>query len=429
MQQPAFWTRRRLIQNLSAVLALRSRASFAQLTGTSVSPPRNTTAGSNSLRAHAAARGLLFGCAVDPFLLDVEGLATGSTSDLYTQLVVDQASIVVAENAMKWAGLRPSAQAFDFALADKLMRFAALANQAVRGHNLCWHEALPSWFAGVASKENARTLLTDHVLTVAGRYRGRIQSWDVVNEAIEPKDGRPDGLRNSPWLALAGPDYIELAFQTAAKADPAAKLVYNDYGFELDTAEQSAKRGAILMLLRRLKARNIPVHALGIQSHLQANEPEPGPGLISMIREVRKMGLEVYVTEMDVNTHSLEGGPMVQDVAVAGVYRNYLGQILAEANVPVALTWGITSAHSWLNATRQPWARRPDGARQRPLPFDDSLQPTPAFLAIRDAIDSSRPLAPIPAQEPAVDANELYKPFTVQGSPTSQPQVPPQPPR
>lgn len=429
MQQPMSWTRRRFTRTFSAVLAVCGRASMAQIAGTPASAPATTIAGPGSLRAHAAARGLFFGCAVDPSLLDVDGLGAGSTSDPYTQVVVGQANIVVAENAMKWAGLRPSPQAFDFALADKLMRFAALANQKVRGHNLCWHEALPSWFSATATKDNARQLLTDHILAVAGRYRGRIQSWDVVNEAIEPKDGRPDGLRNSPWLTLAGPDYIELAFQTAATADPAAKLVYNDYGFELDTAEQSAKRGAILMLLRRLKARNIPIHALGVQSHLQADGPEPGAGLLAMIREVKKMGLDVYITEMDVNTHSLEGGSMVQDVAVARVYRDYLGAVLAEPNVAVALTWGITSAHSWLNTTRQPWARRLDGARQRPLPFDDNLQPTPAFLAIRDAIDTARPVAPTPAPSPSVDPSDLYKPFTVQGSPTSQPQGPPQPPR
>ncbi len=384
--------------------------------------------GPDSLRAHASARGLLYGAAVDPALLDVEGVAGGNSADGYTLLVQNQANILVAENAMKWAGLRPTPQTFDFALADRLMRFAALANQRVRGHNLCWHEALPAWFAGYASKENARQLLIEHIQTVAGRFKGQIHSWDVVNEAIEPKDGRPDGLRQSPWLGLVGADYIELAFRTAAAADPAAKLTYNDYDIELDTAEQSAKRGQVLMLLRRLKAREVPIHAVGVQSHLKADGPEAGAGLITFIRELKTMGLEVFVTEMDVNTHSLEGGPMVQDAAVARVYRDYLGMVLAEPNVPAVLTWGVTSAHSWLNQSREPWARRADGARQRPLPFDDDLKPTPAFTAIREAIDTSRSAAPLPDVAPASNPDNLYKPFPVQGSPTTQPAAPLPPP-
>jgi len=379
-------------------------------------------AGADSLRAHAFSRGLFYGTAVNPALLDIDGLANGNTADPYTQLVVSQANIVVAENALKWAALRPTAASFNFAPADRLLRFAALAGQRVRGHNLCWHEALPAWFKATATHDNARTLLVEHIQTVAGRYKGQIHSWDVVNEALEPKDGRPDGLRNSPWLGLVGPDYIELAFQTAAAADPGAKLVYNDYGIELDTADETAKRGQVLMLLRRLKARNIPIHAVGVQSHLRAAGPQPGTGLQTFIREVRKLGLDVYITELDVNTHGLEGGPEAQDYAVAQVYRNYLRMVLPEPNVPVVLTWGLSAAHTFLNESQEPWIRREDGFRQRPLPFDDDYLPTPAFAAVRNAIDAARPLAAAPAPTaPRVDPNTLYKPFRVQGSPNTAP--------
>lgn len=390
---------------------------------------RISFSGPDSLRAHALAHGLLFGAAVNPALLDVDGLAAGNTADPYTRLVASQANILVAENSMKWSALRPTPATFNFAAADRLMRFAALAGQRVRGHNLCWHEQLPGWFKTTATQANARNLLVEHIQTVAGRYKGQLQSWDVVNEAVDPKDGRPDGLRNSPWLGLIGPDYIELAFQTAAAADPGARLVYNDYDIELDTPEQAAKRGHVMMLLRRLKARNIPIHAVGLQSHLKAAGPQPGIGLQSFIREVRKMSLDVYITELDVNTRGLEGGPEAQDYAVAQVYRNYLGLVLPEPNVPVALTWGITDAHTWLNESKQPWALREDGARQRPLPFDDDMQPSPAFAALRTAIDSSRPLIAAPAAGPAIDPATLYKPFRVQGSPGAPSQLPPPPTR
>ncbi len=347
--------------------------------------------GPDSLRAHAAARGLLYGTAVNPALLDMDRIAAGGSAEGYTQLMQEQAGIVVAENAMKWAGLRPGPSVFDFTLADKLVRFAGLAGQRVRGHNLCWHEALPFWFKSTVNKTNARTHLIQHIQTVAGHYRGQIHSWDVVNEAIESKDGRPDGLRKTPWLEMIGPEYLELAFRTAAAADPEAKLTYNEYGFELDTPEQSRKRELVLRLLRRFKDGGVPIHAVGVQSHLAADGPQPGAGLQNFIREAAKMGLEVFVTEMDVNTHSVAGGPDAQDAAVARVYRDYLSMVLAEPNVPIALTWGITSAHSWLNEMHESWARRPDGTRQRPLPFDDNLKPTPAFLALRAALDSAPP--------------------------------------
>jgi endo-1,4-beta-xylanase len=434
-----YWSRRRFGRAALAVGAAGALPSYLSAGGIfrhgkdkhaqPAVPPPPKIDGPDSLRAHAATRGLLYGAAVNPALLDVDGAAAGTTADGYTRLFAAQAGILVAENAMKWAALRPAPDRFDFTEADRMMRFADLNGQRVRGHNLCWHEALPAWFQATATKENAKQLLVDHIQAVAGHFRGRLQSWDVVNEAIDPNSGRPDGLRNSPWLELIGPEYIELAFQTASQADPAARLVYNDYGIELDTPEQLVKRGQVLLLLRRMKARGIPIHGVGVQSHLKASGPQPGEGLRIFIREAATLGLDVYITEMDVNTHDVEGGPEAQDAAVAKVYENYLSLVLVEPNVPVALTWGLTGARSWLNQVRQPWAGRPDGTMQRPLPFDGDLNPTPAFFSLRAAIDLAhvavaRP-GPAPASNPtpSSDPGGLYKPFPVQGSPTTQPPV------
>jgi endo-1,4-beta-xylanase len=411
------WTRRGFLRTglaASAAIAMaRSAGAWnAPSSGSGVSGPE-------SLRAHAEARGFLYGAAVATELLDVDGAAAGKTADPYTQLVLSQANIVVAENAMKWGPLRPSPTTFEFTQADRLMRFARVADQKVRGHNLCWHESLPSWFATTATKDNARQLLVNHIQTVAGRYRGQMHSWDVVNEAVEPRDGRADGLRKTPWLELIGPEYVELAFQTAAAADPTAKLTYNDYGIELDTPEQSEKRAYVLMLVRRLKARGVPIHAVGIQSHLQADGPRAGVGLRTFIRELKRLELEVYVTELDVNSRGVEGGPAVQDEAVARVYEQYLGLVLPEPNVLAALTWGITDKHTWMNTSTAEWVVRKDGARQRPLPFDDEFEPTPAFDAVRSAMDGARAMVrPVVSKMPGeIDPGSLYQPFTVPGSP------------
>ncbi len=350
-------------------------------------------AGANSLAAHAAARGLLFGAAVDPELLDVEGIAAGHTGDAYTQLFAEQTRILVAENAMKWFALRPAADRFDFANADRMVRFARLTGKVVRGHNLCWHEALPLWFAKTVNRDNARQFLTEHIRTVAGHFRGQIQSWDVVNEAIWPQDGRPDGLRKWPWLELIGPEYIELAFRTAAETDPQAKLTYNDYGIETDAPDEVAKRAQVLALLKRLKASGTPIHAMGVQSHLHAAGEQPGAGLREFLSEVAALGLEVYITEMDVISTEIAGGSGTRDAAVAKVYGDYASLVLAEPTVKALLTWGISSAYCWTNQLDQRFKRWPDFARQRPLPLDDDFNPTPAFWALRGAFDRA-PLRP-----------------------------------
>ncbi len=348
--------------------------------------------GAGSLRSHAAAHGLLYGTAVNPARLDVDGAAAGKATDPYTLLVAAQANILVAENSMKWGGLRPAPDKFDFTQGDRLVRFAGINSQRVRGHNLCWHESIPAWLKTTANKDNARQLLTQHIQTVAGHFRGQLHSWDVVNEAINPPDGLADGLRKTMWFDLIGPDYLELAFQTAAAADPQAKLTYNDYSIELDTPGQIAKREAVLALLRRFKSKGVPIHAVGLQSHLDATGAQAGAGLRDFIREAAKMDLEVFVTEMDVNTHAVVGDAAAQDTAVAAVYRDYLRLVLAEPNVPIALTWGLSNGSSWLNDRHGSQNRRPDGTPERPLLFDDDLKPTPAFLALRDAIDASRPI-------------------------------------
>lgn len=387
-QQGKTATRREFLKGAAAAAAAGSVASLAPLgcarsqagPGREATPPTLTqVTGSRSLRAHAAPRGLLIGCAVVPEHLDGD--------PQYASTVAEQANILVPENALKWEALRPGPDQFDFRQADDVLVFAFAHQQKVRGHNLCWHLALPSWFAATVNRQNAAHFLTQHILTVAGRYTGKLHSWDVVNEAVDPKSPRPDGLRESPWLELIGPGYIELAFRTARQADPYALLTYNDYGIELDTAEQIDKRGMVMMLVRRLQARGVPIDAVGIQSHLGTGDL-PGEGLLHFVRELRDMGLQVFITEMDVNDRRVSGTVEERDAAVAKVYRDYLTMMLNEPNVNVALTWGITDRYTWLNNSAH--TARADGKPERPLPFDYDYNPTPAFFAERDAIDTRR---------------------------------------
>lgn len=373
MDQINLHTRRRFLQG-SACAAAASLFPSRILASSQAAE----IAGAHSLRAHAEAHKLLVGCAVVPEKLDTE--------QPYAGVVAGQMNLLVAENAMKWRALRPAPDKYNFQPADAILAFAAKHNQKVRGHNLCWHQALPDWFKATVTHENARQVLTDHIRKVAGHFAGKLHSWDVVNEAVDPKSGRADGLRDSPWLELIGPDYIETAFRTARMADSTALLTYNDYGIELDTPEQAKKREQVSQLVRRLKLRGVPIHAVGVQSHLTAGDGTPGEGLRAFVREMRDLDLQVFVTELDISDHKLQGTVAERDAAVARLYGDYLRLMLAEPNVTAVLTWGITDKYTWLNREHA----RADGQPQRPLPFDPEYRPAPAFFAMRDALDSRK---------------------------------------
>src|SRR6185437_12322245 len=154
-----------------------------------------------------------------------------------------------------------------------------------------------------------------------------------------------DGLRKTRWLDLVGADYIDLAYRTARQADPKALLTYNDYDIEYDHQEE--KRAAVLALVRRMKANRVPLDAVGIQSHIDGNVPAPRRELQKFVREMAKLNLQVFVTELDVNDQKVPGTVAERDAAVAKLYRDYLTMMLAEPNVQAVVTWGITDGHSW----------------------------------------------------------------------------------
>ena len=216
----------------------------------------------DTLKSAAASRGLLVGCCV-------HAKALREQPD-FVALVKQQMSILVAENEFKFAPIHPAPTTFFFDDADTIINFAEQNGMKMRGHNFVWHRALPPWFATYVTPQNAEQVLVNHIETVAGRYKGRIHSWDVVNEAIQVSDNLPNGMRNSPWQKVL-PNYIDIAFRTARRVDPHALLTYNDYGIEADDPASSAKRAAVLALVRRMQQRGVPIDAVGIQSHLTAS--------------------------------------------------------------------------------------------------------------------------------------------------------------
>lgn len=377
-------TRRRfLFQGLTVGGGLSIGASVSTFLPKISAKTKASITGTGSLKAHARKHGLLTGAAVDVKLLN--------SDPTYARILAEQYSILVAESAMKWKALRPAPDKYSFEESDALVAFAEHHKIKVRGHNFVWHEALPDWFASTVTKENAKQFLVDHIMTVGSHYKGKLHSWDVVNEAVLPKDGRPDGLRKSPWMELLGPDYIEIAFRTARQADPHALLAYNEYGVEYDNDEEAERRAVILQLLRRLKAANVPLDAVGIQSHIKAGSPSTfGKGIRDYMASVRAMDLKIFLTELDVNEDDLPYDDVARrDHTIAEVYSDYLTTVLPEPAITTVLTWGVSDNHTWLNNGPTHKKKQPNRP-QRSLPFDDAYHPMEAFFAIRNSFDQRK---------------------------------------
>jgi len=333
------------------------------------------------LREHAAKAGLLYGAAAAwPALRDDPD---------YARHVAQECNILVPENVLKMGPVQPSPGNFRFEPADFMADFCRQHRMQMRGHTLVWHTQMWPWLKTEVNAGNAKKYLEEHILTVAGRYRGRMHSWDVVNEAVHPPDGREDGLRVTPFLEMIGPNYIELAFRLAHRADPEARLTYNDYGLDYDTPEQESKRQAVLRLLRNLKERNVPLHAFGMQAHLDsaAFRNFKAETLRRFFQEVASLGLEIYITELDVSDRDLPDDIAERDQAVAQVYETYLTAALQEPAVKAVLTWGLTDKYTWLAGRR----RRPSGTPVRVLPLDRDYRRKPAWHAMRRAFLAAPP--------------------------------------
>jgi endo-1,4-beta-xylanase len=328
------------------------------------------------LRDLALSRSLFFGTAVSDSQLH---------RPEFTPLLLDQCSILVPENQIKWTATHPAPDRFDFTQADFFAAFAESNHLLMRGHNLCWHEHNPPWLDQTVTPQNASKIFTNHIRTVVSRYQGRIHSWDVVNEAIRPEHHNHHDLTTSIWLTNIGEDYIPLAFRTARDADPHALLTYNDFDIETDAPDQQKKREAVLALLHRLKNKGVPLDALGIQAHLRTDKGTPTfTQLPTFLKEIEKLDLQIFVTEFDVDDQFMPADISERDRQVADLYRSFLSTVLTHHSVKAVLTWCLSDPDSWLQRFRP----RKDGLPQRPLPFDADLNPTPAFFALRDAFAS-----------------------------------------
>lgn len=368
--------------------AILSRRAFLAATALAACTPIAAPApdGRRGLDALAREKGLRFGAAVQPRYFADPG---------YAALVRDETGIVVGENAQKWHVVARE-PAPSYADADALADFATANGLHLRGHTLLWYAHVPDWWDAIADRCAAERAVMNHIAAMVGRYRGRIESWDVVNEAIEVADGRADGLRRAVFLDRFGDGYLHRAFTAARAADPACRLVYNDYGFEYATRWHEQRRRALLGLLARFRRDGTPVDAVGLQSHLVAGQVFEAARWRRFLAEIAAMEYRVVVTELDVADTALPSDIAARDAGIADEYRRYLDATLDSRAVEAVLTWGLTDRWTWMRGPAAlPSHRRADGLPQRPLPFDEALRRKPAWTAIARALTGApaRPLA------------------------------------
>jgi endo-1,4-beta-xylanase len=334
-----------------------------------------------ALRKLAADKGLVYGTTIS---------ATQIKGDpVFIQLVLGQAGLVVAENEMKWQVMNRGVRGDDdYGPADTIADFALKNGLVLRGHNLLWYHRTPSWFFDLESRHEMESAVVEHIHGLAGRYRGKVHSWDVVNEPIEPKDGRPDGLRTGVFLEMMTSDYLDLAYHTARETDPSARLVVNEYDVELDAPEQEARRTALLNLLERMRRTGTPVDAVGIQAHLSCagGPPFSAAVLRRFLADIAGLGLTIQITELDVTDENAAADETMRDRLVADTYSRFFDAALDEPAVKMVVTWGLSDRHSWIVRRETNEAKwRQDGMISRPLPFDADLKPKPAFEAMARA--------------------------------------------
>lgn len=296
----------------------------------------------------------------------------------YREALKRYCSVIVPMNDLKWEALRHDRNGFDFSGADELVGFARQNGQALRGHALLWGMALPPWAKEMSTKAEAERELIRHIETVVDRYKGKIATWDVVNEVIAHEPTLDNPYRDTIWQRLLGPEHIEIAFRTAARVDPKARLVINDYDFEDPDPRIAIRREVALRIIRRLKDKGIPVHGLGMQAHLYGERTIDSHGLQQFMLALGKLGVDVELTELDVIDWKLPADPATRDRAAASLVSTFLNAVVSARQPKAIVTWGLSDRYSWIEETFP----RKDGAKARPLPLDTEYKPKPMMTVL-----------------------------------------------
>ena len=330
----------------------------------------------------------------DDFLLGTI-YTDASRSGADNELLMTHFNVITPENLMKPENMQPTRGKFNYADADTMMQFAKDNNLLVVGHTLAWHQQSGKWL-GTGEREEAIEQLRSHINGVAGKYKGQILSWDVVNEAIAddmvlPKDGDwTKCLRKSQWYTSIGPDYIKLAFEFAKQADPDAKLYYNDYNLDV-----KSKAEAVAAMVKDLKALGVPIDGIGMQGHYTTDTSVKA--VKASLDLFSQLGVEVSITELDVSVNNADkkGLTEEQELKQGTVYAQLFSLFREYKDIIERVTfWGYVDNKSW----------RSD---RFPCLFNADFSPKQAAYAVLDP-EKFLELHPVMQDAPASTAAAKY---------------------
>jgi endo-1,4-beta-xylanase len=347
-----------------------------------------TGAGAQTTLKDAYKNDFLIGAALN------ESEFTGQNSNAVA-IIKTQFNTISPENVLKWESVHPRSGEFDFTAADRYVEFGEKNKMFIIGHNLIWHNQTPRWVfqddqGNPLGRDALLARMREHIFTVVGRYKGKINGWDVVNEAVN-EDGT---LRESQWKKIIGEDYLLKAYQFAQEADPAAELYYNDFSLE-----NLPKQNGAIALVKKLQAQGVPVAAVGLQGHYKMDWPTTNQ-VDETITAFSKLDVKVMITELDLDVLPAptrnQGAEVAMNFALQTRLNPYtnglpdavqqkLAQRYADLfsvfvqhrdSISRVTFWGVTDAGSWLNN----WPVK--GRTAYPLLFDRHYQPKPAFAAV-----------------------------------------------
>jgi endo-1,4-beta-xylanase len=293
---------------------------------------------------------------------------------------------------------------YNFFYLDRILDFAAsrgwkVSGAIAAGDPLSIHQWLRD---SHYSRVEYINLLKNNIQTVVGRYKGRVQYWNIANEYVVrkfwQKEGRNASTLNDFWYNKIGPDYLEMAFRWVHEADPAAKLFLNDDGnmppFNKDDLVVNAM---MLALVKEFKARNVPmdaigtqIHTVGPQSNVENYKIPTTAEYIQTMQDYAKLGVRIYITEMDVDLGNVAGSQAERYDIQAVIYRTVMDACLESKVCDVFNVWGISDGLS--NIVSPFYGKEPNGD---PLLFDRNYNPKPAFFTLQDALAGIVP-APTP---------------------------------
>ena len=320
--------------------------------------------------------------------------------DLNSKMIVtNQFNTITPENSLKWMFIQPNPNSFNFKVSDKYVNLGIENSMHIVGHALIWHSQLADFMQKIESKSKMKFYFENHINTIVSRYSGKIDAWDVVNEAFN-EDG---SYRKSIFYKLLGKDYIENAFELTNKADPNAYLIYNDYNLY-----KKQKRDGVIKMVKELKLKGIKIDGVGVQAHWSLNHPSLHE-IEQTILDISNIGVDVLITELDIsvlpnpwkqlgaevsqNFSKFEGDPKMSPYPkelpksiqnkLANRYRDIFELFIKHSDKISRVTfWGVMDKHSWLND----WPIK--GRTNYPLLFDRNYQSKQAYDSLIELVST-----------------------------------------